>query len=326
MIPSDSTGRIYISMLPVECHRVATLVTGDLIHIQCYLQFVIGLDTNISGNRILRDIAMEHAVHESRLEGSNIEVTISSLLDSLVDQFAQRFSSFMVTAGFIDCTFTNRHLAIHLVLEGKGTLDGSLTIQFVRQRSVCGINVVVLDIRDTYHEPVLLVITRNHIFYIRYKQFSFCLVRIHCLSSVRTIEFGSEIKRIGSTNADIELYVTEAINSLSRYIMRLTLTFQNRTLAVVCQTVFLQHVDVGEQAFVNCYVYLSITCTCVLGNDAKYFVIEVLVFFQIRCIQFVPHHGVRRLSVFLTQADRKRFFARVSGECFHKFSLELEVT
>ena len=326
MIPRVSTCRVDITVLPVEGHRVGTLVTGELSHIEFHLQLIIRLDTDISCNRILRDIAVKHTVHKSGLEGSNIKLTVGNPFDSLVDQFAQRLGTMTHATGFVDSTFAYRHLAIHLVLEGEGTLDGSLTIQFVCQRSVSGILVVILDHRDTNHIPMLLVVTRNSIFYVRNQQFGFGLVRIHRLRSIFAIELGSEIERVGSTDTDIEFYIAEAVNSLSRYVMRSALTFLNRAFAIVRQTVFLEHVGLGEQTFVNSYVHFGITCACVLGDDAEYFVIKVFVFLQISRIEFVPHLGISRLTVLLTHVDRKCVITGVSGEGLHKFSLEPEVT
>ena len=218
IIPTISTGRVHITVLPVEHHRVGTSVTGRLLQDQFHLQLIVRLETDISGNRILGNITVQQAIYEGRSSTLEIE-GVSGFLECFLDQLTNRLGSIMVTAALIDRTLTNRHCAIHLVLEREGSFDRSCAVDFVCQLSIIRVNVVVLHVRNTNLIPVLLVITRNNILYIRNEQFSLSLLRINCLCRIVAEELRLEYERIGRTEFDIELTVTYTIDSLCRHVM-----------------------------------------------------------------------------------------------------------
>ena len=251
MIPSVRTSRVYITVLPVERHRVRTLVTGNLRHVKTYLQVLIGLDTYITCDRITGNILTQHLIDEVGLECRYIEVTMSQFLNSLIDQFAQRFGTSMEAAALVDSTFANRHLAIHFVLQRSSSFNSSCTVQLISEGASVCINVVIADIRDTNHIPVLLVVTRNNVIHVRNNERCLSLVRINSLRSIRTCESRAEYERVSSTNLDIEFYITERVNSLSRNIMGLAITLSDGTLTVVLQSELFQHICLREQTFVN---------------------------------------------------------------------------
>ena len=313
-------------MFPVKHHAVSTCVTGDLRYIQFDLQLVICLDTDITGDRVAGNITVQHTVHKGLLECRYIKIAVSDALDSLIYQFAQWFGTLTQATGCVDRTLTNRHLAIHLILEGEGAFDRCLAVQLIVKCAGSGIDVVILHHRDTYHIPVFPVITRNHILYVRNQQFGICLSRINGLRRILTIEFGSEIEGVGSAHLDIEFYITEAIYSLSRYVVRFALTFLNRALAIVAQTEFIYKVSLGEQAFVNSHTHCGVAVAGVLTCYLQYFVVQILVFLEVCGIQFVPHLRVSGLAISLVQADWKSIIAGITAERFHQFRSELEVT
>ena len=326
MVPCVSTRRVHITVLPVECHRVGTLVSGDLRYIQFNLQVVIRLDADIAGDRVAGNITVQHTVHKGLLECRYIKIAVGDALDGLINQFAERLGAFVVSTALVDCTLTNRHLAIHLILEREGAFDRCWAVQLIIKCAGSGVDIVILDHRDTYHIPVFLVVTRNYVLYVRNQQFGFCLSRINGLRRILTIEFGSEIERVGSAHLDIEFYITEAIYSLSRYVVRFALTFLNRALAIVAQAEFIYKVSLGEQAFVNSHTHFGVAVAGVLTRYSQYFVVQILVFLEVCGIQFVPHLRVSGLAISLVHADRKSVIAGITAERFHQFRSELEVT
>ena len=150
---------------------------------------------------------MEQAIHELRIRTGEIK-GLTGLLDCFLNQLTNRFGTMTVTTVLIDRTFTNRHLAIHLILECRGHFDRSLTIQVILEGTFFSVNIVVLNIGNTSHIPVLLVIARYYIIYVRHYKDSLFLLRINRLRSVRSVKLGLKDKRIRGAEFDIQLYVS----------------------------------------------------------------------------------------------------------------------
>ena len=180
-VPGMLPGGVHVTVLPVEEHRLikTSVETPYLRGIDAELDRIVGLDTNVTGYRILRDELMEQTVHKLILEGRYI-VFHTGFLQCLVHQLRERFGTLTV----IDCTLTNRHLAIHIVLERSGNLDSSGIVQFVGQRAGVGVDIVILDIRQTNEIPVFLVVARDLIIHVRHDHLRFFLLRIYRSRSI----------------------------------------------------------------------------------------------------------------------------------------------
>ena len=204
-IPGVLTGRVHVSVLPVEEHRVGETVfqTSYLRGVDAELDGLIRLDTNVTRYGILRDELMEQAVHKLILEGRYI-VFHTGFLQRFVHQFRERLGTLMG----IYRTLTNRHLAIHIVLERSGSLDRSGTIQLIVQSAGVGVDIVILDIRQADEIPVFLVVARDLVIHVRYYHLRIFLVRIYRSRSIGSGELVREIDGVRRTNLDIEFQIT----------------------------------------------------------------------------------------------------------------------
>ena len=180
-VPGMLPGGVHVTVLPVEEHRVSETVfkTSYLRGIDAELNRLVGLDTNVTGYRVLRDELMEQAVHKLILEGCYI-VFHTGFLQCLVHQLREQFGTLTV----IDCTLTNRHLAIHIVLERSGNLDSRGIVQFVGQGAGVGVDIVILDIRQTNEIPVFQAVARNLIIHVRHDHLRIFLSRIYRSRSI----------------------------------------------------------------------------------------------------------------------------------------------
>ena len=183
IIPDRVASGIHITVLPVKHRRVRTFVTGDLRSDEFELQFIITLHTEIQGYRILRDEAVEQAIHKLGSCTGEVE-RMSGFFQTFFNQFADRFLSIVRTTSLVDRACTIRNLVGHRILERKRTLNSSFTVHLILQHCAVGIDVVILDIRHADHEPVILVVTRQNIVHIRNQQFCLLLVRIRSNRSI----------------------------------------------------------------------------------------------------------------------------------------------
>ena len=207
LIPGLLVRRVHITMLPVKYHRIHTCITGGLRSIQTNLQILIGLHAYIKCDRIVGDETMQQTIHKLRIRTGEIE-SLTGFLNRFLDQLTNRFGTMSVTTVLIDRAFTNRHLAIHLILESSRHFDRSLSVQVILEGTSISVDIVILNIRYARHIPVFLIISRYHIIYVRHNKHSLFLLRINRLRSIRSVELGLKYQRIRGAELDIQLYVT----------------------------------------------------------------------------------------------------------------------
>ena len=316
--------RVHITMLPVECHCIGASITGSLRCIETQRNILIRFNAYVQGNRILRDEAMEQAIDILRSCTGDI-VLISGSFDSAVNQLANRLRTMIVLTALIDRTFTNRHCAGHRILEGSSSFDRSRTIQFILQRRSIYVDVVVLDIRDTYLIPVRLVVARKRILYVRNEELSLLLCCIRSDRSVLAVELRLEYERVRRTNLDVKFYITDTVNSLCRYIMRFRFALLEGSLAAIHEQVIFLLIFCFV-TIVNGYFHFRSTHTGVLTDHVQYLVVQVFILLQVSRLHLIPHLGVRRLGIERIQTNRKCILRIVTAKCLHEFSTELEVT
>ena len=205
-----------VTVLPVKLHRVQTIVTGNLQHVQTGFDFLIRLDSHVHGDRVAGHIAAQHAIHIVLLKGCDIQITVEPFLHCLSNQLAQLFLSFVVFTALVDSTLANRHSEIQIVGQRSGTFDSSFSVQFVRERSRVYVLEIITDIGYTYAIPVLLVVARNRVSHIRNKQRSTILSRINRLRSILAGHFRREYECVGRCDSEIYFYITQAVDHLCR--------------------------------------------------------------------------------------------------------------
>ena len=265
---------------------------------------------------------MEQTVHKLILEGRYI-VFHTGFLQRLVHQLSERFGTLMG----IYRTLTNRHLAIHIVLERSGSLDRSGTIQLIVQSAGVSVDIVILDIRQTNEIPVFLVVARDLVIHVRYYHLRIFLVRIYRSRSIISTKRAGEVDGVSGANLDIELEIAYSIDSLCRNIMRFRLTFLEFALSVfLIDSVFLEEVSLRQQTFVNSHFDGRLTGACILSDDVQRLIEERLICFQISGLHLIPHLGISALTIRLTHTDRQCVISAVTAERFYQLSTELEVS
>ena len=264
---------------------------------------------------------MEQAIDILRSCTGDI-VLISGSCDSAVNQLANRLRT---STALIDRTCTNRHCAGHRILEGSSSFDRSFTIQFILQRRTIYVDVVILDIRDTYLIPVRPVVARKRILYVRNEELSLLLCCIRSDRSVLAVELRLEYERVRRTNLDVEFYITDTVNSLCRHIMRFRFTLLEGSLAAIHeQVIFL--LIFRFVTIVNGYFHFRSTHTGVLTDHVHYLVVQVFLLLQVSRLHLIPHLGVRRLGIERIHTNRTCILRIVTAICLHEFSTEPEVT
>ena len=191
------------------------------------------------------------------MEGGQIEVSAREFIHSLSQNLAQRLSAIEDTAFLVDNTFTHRHIAIHFVLQRSSSLNSSSTVQLICERRVMYILIIITYVREANQIPVLLIIARDDVIYIRYQEFCFLLIWIRSNRIILTIEPRFESDMTGSRYVDIEVYITYGIERLSRESFASLLVSGNFALTIILQTVFLQQVFLRTQTFIYRYSDLS---------------------------------------------------------------------